>query len=361
MSLSLKELKVEGYERVVEAIDRQSGLHAFIAIHNTELGPGLGGIRIYPYKKPEDALNDVLRLSKGMTLKSALAECGLGGGKAVVIADPKRQKTEELFFSLGKAVDQFEGSYICAEDVGCTPEDIAHVRKATQYCVGLDQEKSSGDPSRYTAWGTYRGIQATLESLYGSPSVSGRTIAVQGLGAVGSKLLEYLFWEGAVLKISDVDHNKAAFYSKKYGAKILPSDDILYTPCDIFSPCALGGIFSRETIPHLQCKGIAGCANNQLLEEADAIRLRQANILYAPDFVTSAGGLINVQFELEDEGYRPTLARAKVDRIYPRLLDIFTIAKQNQCSTYEAAISLANYRLKYGIGKRPEKPCFHHQ
>ncbi len=360
MAPKFKEISVDGYESVVEISDADSGLHAIISVHNTALGPALGGTRIYPYKNINDALSDCLRLSKGMTYKSALAECGLGGGKSVIIADPKRHKTEKLLHAFGLAVDKLAGLYICAEDVGCTTRDVGLIREKTQFVTGLDHENSSGDPSRFTAWGGYRGIQAVMMQLYGSPSVEGRTVAVQGLGAVGSKICEQLFWHGAKLKVSDVDPVKVRHFAKRYGAEVVPVDEILYTECDVLSPNALGGLFSRETIPHLQCKGIAGCANNQLLKQEDAIRLMHGNIVYAPDFVISAGGLINVQFELSPEGYQPRLAQKKVSSIYDTLLDIFTIAEQNVTSTHQAAIALAEYRLKYGIGKRSEELCFHH-
>jgi len=360
MAPKFKKIPVEGYENVVEISDEESGLRAIISIHNTSLGPALGGTRIYPYKNLEDALNDCLRLSKGMTYKAALAECGLGGGKSVIIADPKRHKTEKLLHAFGLAVEEFAGLYICAEDVGCTTRDVGLIRQKTQFVTGLDHEQSSGDPSRFTAWGGYRGIQAVLMQLYGTPDVTGRTIAVQGLGAVGSKILDHLFWHGAKLKISDIDPVKVRKYAKRYGAEVVPVDEILYTACDVLSPNALGGLFTRETIPHLNCKAIAGCANNQLLAPEDAVRLMHAEILYAPDFVISAGGLINVQFELAPEGYLPRRAQEKVSSIYNSLLDIFTIAEQNGSSTDKAAIALAEYRLKYGIGKRSGKLCFHH-
>lgn len=359
-SLSIEKLSIDGYEQVVKVTDQNSGLNAIIAIHSTTLGPALGGIRIQPYTSFSAALEDVLRLAKGMTHKSSLVEVGLGGGKAVVIADPKKQKTPEMLIALGKAVDHLGGAYICAEDVGCTTEDVKIVRQATRFVVGLPHEKSSGDPGPFTAWGTFRGIQATLKKLYGSDSIQGRTIAVQGLGNVGMNLADFLFWAGADLILSDIDQVKLEKAALKYGAKTLPSDQILFAECDVLSPCALGGIFNDYTIPKLRCKAIAGAANNQLLTPAHGDMLRKRNIPYAPDFVINVGGILNVAAELEEEGYKPSASQAQVHRIYDTLLAIYEIADKNNESTHNAAISLSEYRIKYGLGKRVNPPTFHH-
>lgn len=359
-SLTLEWLPIADYEQVVHVTDKQSGLNAIIAIHNTALGPALGGIRIYPYSSFEDALEDVLRLAKGMTYKSSLVEVGLGGGKAVVIADPKKQKTPEMLLALGRAVEQLKGAYICAEDVGCTTEDVKIVRRATSYVVGLAHAKSSGDPGPFTAWGTFRGIQATLKKLYGSDSIEGRTIAVQGLGNVGMNLTEYLFWAGAKLILSDIDPVKLQQAALKYGAKAVSPQQILFVECDVLSPCALGGIFNDTTIPKLRCKAIAGAANNQLLTPAHGELLRKRQIPYAPDFVINVGGILNVAAELAEEGYEPTSARAKVHGIYDTVESIYEISDRNQESTHQAAIALGDYRIKYGLGKRTTQPTFHH-
>lgn len=359
-SLSIEKLSMIGYEQVIKVTDIDSGLKAIIAIHNTTLGPALGGIRIQPYASFTTALEDVLRLAKGMTYKSSLVEVGLGGGKAVVIADPKKQKTPEMLLALGKAVELLGGAYICAEDVGCTTEDVKIVRRSTQFVVGLPHSKSSGDPGPFTAWGTFRGIQATLKKLFGSDSIQGRTIAIQGLGNVGMNLAESLFWAGANLIVSDIDPEKLEKARSKYGAETLSSDQILFAECDILSPCALGGIFNDQTIPKLRCKAIAGAANNQLLTQAHGEMLRKRDILYAPDFVINVGGILNVAAELEKKGYDPIASRDQVHRIYDTLLAIYEIAEKNNESTHSAAISLANYRIKYGLGKRITPPTFHH-
>lgn len=359
-ALQMERLDIKGYEQVIKVTDKKAGLNAIIAIHNTTLGPALGGIRIYPYMQFSDALEDVLRLARGMTYKSSIAEVGCGGGKSVIIADPKKHKGPELLMAFGAAVEKLAGTYICAEDVGCTAEDVTIVRRATKYVVGLPHAKSSGDPGPFTAWGTFRGIQATLKKLYGSDSLEKRTIAIQGLGSVGMPLAEYLFWAGARLILSDIDTARMQKLAAKYGAKILPPDQILKAECDVLAPCAMGGIINDQTIPLFRCKAIAGSANNQLLKDAHASALRERKILYAPDFVINAGGLLNVAAELEDQGYHPSSPRAKVHRIYDTLIAIYEIAEKNKESTHQAALNLADYRMQYGIGKRVIPPTFHH-
>jgi leucine dehydrogenase len=358
-TLQLEKITVKGYERVVKVTDKKAGLTAVIAIHNTTLGPALGGTRIHPYATFEAALEDALRLSKGMTYKSAIAEVGFGGGKSVIIADPKTEKTPELLLAFGAAVEKLGGAYICAEDMGCTPEDLKIVRRATKYVVGLAQTKSSGDPGPFTAWGTFRGIQSVVKRLYMTDSIEGRKVAVQGLGSVGGHLVDHLFWAGAELILSDADPVKLQKFAKKYNAKSAPVDQILKTECDVLVPCALGAIINDQTIPYLRCKAIAGCANNQLLLDTHAQVLKDRGILYAPDFVINAGGLLNATEELEDAGYNPMVPRYKVHHIYDTLLAIYEIAEKNNESTHNAALALADYRLKYAIGKRVIPPSFH--
>jgi len=348
----MTEIPVEGYARVVRVQNPEVGLDAIISMHDLALGPALGGIRIHPYTSFEAALNDVLRLSKAMTYKSALAECGFGGGKSVIIADPKTPHKAELLMAFAEAINALQGDYIGAEDVGCSPADVAVLAKVTPFVTGMEHKDSSGNPGPFTAWGTFRGIQAVLQKVYGSSDVNERVVAIQGLGSVGGKLAEFLFWHGAKLILSDIDENKAKAMALQYGAQWVPVKDILYVPCDVLAPCAMGGILNAETIVDLRCRAIAGCANNQLLKEADGDELRRLGILYAPDFIINSGGLINVGLELEEGGYNPNTAQAKVNKIYEQLILIFEIAKQNSCSTNQAATSLAEYRIKYGIGKR---------
>lgn len=358
LNLQFEKIPVKGYEQVIKVTDKKAQLTAIISIHDTRLGPALGGTRIQPYATFEAALEDALRLSRGMTYKSAVAQVGFGGGKSVIIADPKKQKTPELLKAFAEAVESLDGLYICAEDMGCTTEDVKVIRKTTKYVVGLTHAKSSGDPGPYTAWGVFRGIQSAVKKLFDTDSLEGRTVAVQGLGNVGGNLLDYLFWAGARLIIADMDPARAEKYAAKYNAMIVSPAQILEVECDVLAPCAAGGIINERTIPQFRCKAIAGAANNQLLRDTDADTLKARGILYAPDFVINGGGLLNVAAELEEGGYNPTHSRYKVHHIYDTLLAIYEIADKNRESTHSAALSLADYRIKYGIGKRTTPPTF---
>ncbi|HLB53140.1 MAG TPA: Glu/Leu/Phe/Val dehydrogenase dimerization domain-containing protein, partial [Chlamydiales bacterium] len=301
---TLESIQVEGFEHVFKVTNPKVKLTAIISIHSTALGAtGLGGTRIQPYPSFEIALEDALRLSQAMTYKSAIAGVGYGGAKSVIIADPVKQKTPELLRAFADAVQKLQGRYVCAEDVGSNLEDMRTFLERTPYVVGTPHPKSSGNPSPFTAWGIFRGIQATLKKRFGSDSVEGKKIAVQGLGTVGSSLIDTLFWAGAELILSDIDMKKAEIFGKKYHAQVVDPEKILSVECDLLAPCALGGILNRDTIPNLRCKAVAGAANNQLRADSDANLLRERSILYAPDFVINAGGLINVAEELEKSGY----------------------------------------------------------
>ncbi len=359
-TLLWEEIPVQSHEKVIKVTDKASGLIAIIAIHNTLLGPALGGTRIFPYATFQDALNDVLRLSQGMTYKSAIAECAWGGGKSVIISTPKKKITEEQLLAFGAALNTLKGAYIAAEDVGCTLDDLRVISTVSPYLVGIPNEKSSGDPCPYTAWGTFRGIQAVLKKIYQSDSVAGRLIAIQGVGSVGEKLAHLLFWHGAKLIISDINQEKVERLARLYNATWVSPDKIHKVECDVFAPCALGAALNPKTIPELRCRAVAGCANNQLLTDNDGVHLMRRGILYAPDFVINAGGLINVTHETFEEGYNPHAARNRVDKIYDQLMLIFDIATKNNCSTQQAVMTLAEYRLKYGIGKRSEPVHLHH-
>lgn len=357
-TLTLEEIFVEGCEKVYKVEDPSVGLKGIICLHDLTLGPALGGIRIYPYANFEDALFDVTRLARGMTYKSALARCSWGGGKSVIICSPQN-KTEELLRSFGRAIDLLEGMYIGAEDVGCSYEDVAIIAKETKYVVGLELEKSSGNPSGFTAWGVYKGIQACLKKIYGSDSVEGKTVAIQGVGSVGAFLADTLFWNGANLILTDISLKRAKEMANRYGAKFCNPEDIFTQECDVFAPCALGAIINENTISKLRCKIIAGAANNQLLSDGDGESLRKKGILYAPDFMINSGGLINVSSELTPEGYSSTAALAKVNEIYEHLLSVFELAEQGECSTDAAARKLADNLISNKIGKREHAPCFH--
>lgn len=353
-------IPVRGYEYVVKIINNKTGLKAIVAIHNTTLGPALGGTRIRAYSDFDEALEDVLRLSKGMTYKSAITDVGLGGGKSVIIADPHKEKTPELLLSFAEALNILKGRYICAEDVGVTPEDTGIIMRKTKYVVGLPGKSGSGNPAPFTAWGTFRGIQSVIKYLYGTEDLEEKKVVIQGLGQVGLYLCHYLFWAGADLVVTDVHDEKVEKVKSLCGAEYVSPEEIYDVPCDVFAPCALGGTINANTITRLKCKAIAGCANNQLAKDEDAEFLRKRNILYAPDFVINAGGLLNVTSEIDVEGYTPKVPRLRTHRIFDRLISIYEIAKKNQISTHQAAISLADYRIKYGIGRRVQPPHFHH-
>ncbi len=350
--LEIRELNVPGYEKVIEAKSPSAGLHCFIAIHDTTLGPALGGTRIYPYKTEKEALSDVLRLAKAMTYKSALAETGFGGGKAVILASHIHIKSEKLLLAFADAVNYLEGKYIAAEDVGSSIHDLLVIHQKTPYVAALPTKSSSGDPSRFTAWGVLAGMKAVARTLWGTDSLTGKRIAIQGLGNVGSKLLRDLFWEGADLIIADLDPEQVDNLSRWYGAEKAATDKIVFTECDIFAPCAMGGVLSSETIPKLRCKAVAGSANNQLLEPHHGEELMKRGIVYAPDFVINAGGIINAAGEFDPGGYNPKKALKKTNKIFDTLLSIFTAAQKEGLSTVNVALKLAEHKLKNGIGKR---------
>lgn len=340
--LKIKELNIPGFKKVIEAQDPEAGLHCFIAIHDTTLGPSLGGARIYPYSTPKDALEDVLKLAKAMTYKSAIAETGLGGGKSVIIASPK-EKSRKLLLAFGKVIDSLQGQYIAAEDVGSTSEDLAIVRENTPYVVALSS--TSGDPSPFTAWGVFRGIQAVAKKLWGSTSLQDKTILIQGVGKAGGNLANFLFWEGANLIIADVDPTKSQEMKLHYGAKIIDPTTFYDEKCDIFSPCALGGSINSHTINKLKCKAIAGCANNQLESPELGTVLMKRNILYAPDYVINSGGLLNVATELDPKGYNAKIALKKTNHIYDILTHIFDLAEKENLPTSTIADSIAERKL----------------
>jgi leucine dehydrogenase len=356
--LSIKELIIPGYEKVIEGHDPTCGLQCFIAVHDSHLGPSLGGTRIYPYSSKEEALKDVLRLAKAMTYKSAVAEDGLGGGKSVIIADPRHAKTPELLHAFGEVVDSLQGSYIAAEDVGSTILDMALIRQKTPYVAALSTEKSSGDPSRFTAWGVFRGIQAVSKKLWGSRSLRGKKIAIEGLGNVGSKLANLLFWEGADLIVCDINDKVTQEAAHDYAAQIISPSKFYSVECDILAPCAMGGTINSQTLKTLHCKAIAGSANNQLEDPALGLELLENNILYAPDYIINSGGIINAAAEFEEGGYNPTYARDRVNHIYDTLMRIFEQSESEHKPTHQVADLIAEYNLKHGIGKRQNQIIF---
>ncbi len=333
------------HEEVLFCQDKNVGLRAIIAIHNTALGPALGGTRMWNYKTEEEALIDVLRLSKGMTYKAAAAGLNLGGGKAVIIGDPKTQKNEALFRAFGHFVNSLNGKYITAEDVGTDVQDMEHVYMETPWVTGIPKEfGGSGDPSPYTAHGVLMGIKAAANEKFGTDSLKGMRIAVQGLGNVGSNLVKYLVEEGAKIIVADIDQARVKKCHDQYGAQAVSVEEILGVECDIQAPCAMGAIINDQTITKFKCKVIAGGANNQLAEARHGDQLRELGILYAPDYVVNAGGLMNVFVELE--GYSPDRAFEKTRKVYDNVKKVFEISKRDNIGTHTAADRLAEERIE---------------
>ena len=341
-TLQISDIPVPGYERVVRGVDPSCGLHAIIAVHDTTLGPALGGLRLWNYASEDAALFDVKRLSRGMTYKSAVAKTGLGGGKAVMIGDPKTIKSEALYLSMGRLVDSLGGAYTTAEDVNTTVADLEIIRRATKHVTGLERKDGgSGNPSPYTAYGVYLGVRAALGWVFGSDDPSGRKIAVQGVGAVGGPLAERLVEAGAEVYAADRNQERLRTLADKFGIKLVAEDEILSMPCDLLAPCALGGILNDDTIPSLNTKIIAGAANNLLLEERHGKALADRGILYAPDYVINAGGIINVSVEFHASGYDEQVALSKIERIPQALKELWTIAKEEHLPPSDAADRLA--------------------
>jgi leucine dehydrogenase len=341
------------HEEVVFCHDPDVGLKAIIAIHNTALGPALGGTRMWNYKTEEDALTDVLRLSKGMTYKAACAGLNLGGGKAVIIGDPKTQKTEGMFRAFGQFVNSLNGKYITAEDVGTSVNDMEYIFMETPWVTGIPKDfGGSGDPSPYTAHGVLMGIKASAKWKLGTDNLKGMRVVVQGLGNVGTNLVKYLVEEGADVTVSDIDQQKVKQHHDVYGVKVVGPEEILFQDCEILAPCALGAIVNDNSIQKLKCKVISGGANNQLAEPRHGDQLRELGILYAPDFVVNAGGLMNVFVELE--GYSHERAFDKTRKVFDNVTKVFEIAKRDNVGTHTAADRMAQERLGT-IGKLKQR------
>jgi leucine dehydrogenase len=330
------------HEQLVFCHEPSSGYRGLIAIHNTTLGPALGGTRYWHYKTEEDAVIDALRLSRGMTYKAAVAGLALGGGKAVVLADHGTQEREAIFRAHGRFVESLKGRYITAEDVGTSPADMDYIHLETEHVVGL--QGRSGDPSPVTAYGVYRGIKACAKVTYGSDSLAGKTVAVQGCGHVGYHLCGYLHEEGARLVVTDIDTEKVKRVVDECRAKAVGLDEIYGVQAEVFAPCALGAVINDATVKQLKARIVAGAANNVLAEERHGDLLEERGILYAPDYVINAGGLINVNSELE--GWSAERAKRKAGEIYDTLLRLFALAKEEGLPTYRAADRLAERRIE---------------
>jgi leucine dehydrogenase len=333
------------HEQVVMCSDPPTGLRAIIAIHNTALGPALGGTRMWLYRSEEEALTDVLRLSRGMTYKAAVAGLNLGGGKAFIIGDPQKDKSEALFRAFGRFVEGLAGRYITAEDVGTSVRDMEYVRMETKYVTGIDRALGgSGDPSPVTALGVYVGMKASMKQVTGSDSLAGKTVAVQGAGNVARYVCEHLRKEGATVFVSDIYPEKVRRLADATGAIATDPEKIFDVEADVFCPCALGAIINDDTIPRLRCRIIAGGANNQLADETrHGHQLIERGILYAPDYAINAGGLVNVYNELE--GYSQERALKQAEGIYDTMLTIYAIAAREGVPTYEASNRLAEQRI----------------
>ena len=339
---------LDTHEEVLFGYDRVSGLRSIIAIHSTSLGPALGGTRFFAYPDEESALVDVLRLSKGMSYKSAAAGLDLGGGKAVIIGDPGEIKTERLLRAYGDVVDSLGGRYITAEDVGTTTADMAMIRRQTRWVAGLPLEDGgSGDPSPATARGVVAAMRAVADRLWGSVDLYGRTVAVQGVGKVGSDLVARLAGLGADIVVADVNPLATDSVAMEHRVKVVELDDIYEVECDIFAPCAMGGSLDADTIPRLSCAAVVGSANNQLAEETDADRLVARGILYAPDFVVNAGGIIDIASSFD--GYRPDAAAVAVERIETTVGTVLDEAQRRGINPHRAAEEVAEERMA-GVG-----------
>ncbi|WP_138432069.1 Glu/Leu/Phe/Val dehydrogenase dimerization domain-containing protein [Fodinibius saliphilus] len=339
--------KLQNYEheQIVICSEPSLGLKAIIAVHDTTLGPALGGVRMWPYNNEQEAIRDVLRLSRGMTYKAAISGLNLGGGKAVIIGDPRKEKNESLFRAFGRYVDSLGGRYITAEDVGINVQNMEWVRMETKYVSGLPKSiGGSGDPSPVTAYGVYQGMKASAQKAYGSDSLEGKRIAIQGAGHVSSHLANFLSKEGAELFICDIYEDKVNAVAEETGAEVVDPDAIYGLDVDIFSPCALGGVVNDDTMDQFKCDIIAGAANNVLDDEdKHGKMLLENDILYAPDYVINAGGLINVASELE--GYNEERAHKQASKIYDTILDILNYSEDNETPTFVASNILAEKRI----------------
>nr|WP_321223284.1 Glu/Leu/Phe/Val dehydrogenase [uncultured Psychroserpens sp.] len=340
------QLSFDNHEQIVFCNDKDTGLKAIIGIHNTVLGPALGGTRMWNYNNEWEALNDALRLSRGMTFKSAITGLNLGGGKAVIIGDAKTQKTPELMRRFGEFVHSLSGKYITAEDVGMTTADMDIVREVTPYVTGISESKGgAGNPSPITAYGVFMGMKAAANFRYGSDILEDKNVFVQGIGHVGESLVEHLTNEGAKVTIADINQERLEEVRAKYDVTIYGGQDIYSEPMDIYAPCALGATINDDTIHKLRADIIAGAANNQLADEVKHGKmLQEKNILYAPDFLINAGGIINVYAELENYD-RQEIIR-KTENIYNTTLEILDRAKANNITTNVAAMSIAKERIE---------------
>ncbi|HET6244372.1 MAG: Glu/Leu/Phe/Val dehydrogenase [Bacteroidetes bacterium] len=346
----IQRMSLHDHEQVIFCQDQATGLKAIIAIHNTVLGPALGGTRMWNYENETAALNDVLRLSRGMTYKASITGLNLGGGKAVIIGDSRKDKSEALMRRFGKFVNSLGGKYITAEDVGISTRDMEYVNMETDHVSGLPESMGgSGDPSPVTAYGVYMGMKAAAQEKWGSDSLAGKKVTVQGIGHVGESLVEYLSKENAKVYVCDIYKDSLQKVVKQFNAEVVHVEEFYDMEMDIYAPCALGATINNDTLNRLKCSIIAGAANNQLADEKiHGEMVMKKGILYAPDFLINAGGLINVYSELE--GYNRERSMARAENIYHTTLEIFKMSKFENIPTYQAANRLAEQRIE-SMGK----------
>lgn len=337
----------DNHEQVVFCADKESGLRAIIAVHDTNLGPAVGGCRMWDYASDDDAVVDALRLSKGMTYKNAVARLPFGGGKSVIIGNAKEIKSEQLFRAFGRQLERLGGSYYSAEDVNINCADVALMNKETNYVLGL--EGKSGNPSPFTAYGTFLGVKAALQHQRGHQDLTGIKVAVQGLGAVAYGLCKYLHEAGATLFVTDINQVAIDRVVNDFTATAVSIDEIYDLDVDVYAPCALGATINDETIPRIKATIIAGCANNQLAEPRHGEIIREKGILYAPDYVINAGGIINVYYETAPEGYSEAASNKHVEGIYNTLTEIFARSEKEQKSTHIIADELAQEIITNGL------------
>ncbi len=342
----IAQMMLHNHEQIVFCNDNATGLRAIVAIHNTVLGPSLGGTRMWNYNNEMEALTDVLRLSRGMTYKSSVAGLNLGGGKAVIIGDAKKIKNEALLRRFGKFIDSLGGKYITAEDVAMSSRDMEIIKMETDHVSGLPENMGgSGDPSPVTAYGVYVSMKASAKEAWGSDSLSGKKVLIQGIGHVGEVLLSHLTKEGAKVYINDINEERLKVLAAQYKAEVVSADKMFDLDIDIYAPCALGATINDNTLGKLKCKVICGAANNQLaIEKIHGEAVGKQGILYAPDFVVNAGGIINVFYELE--GYNRERAMAHAEKIYDTTFNIFQIAKKEGIPNYMAANRIAEQRIE---------------
>ncbi|MBI4925275.1 MAG: Glu/Leu/Phe/Val dehydrogenase [Bdellovibrio sp.] len=345
-------IKNEAFEQIIFCHDSQVDLRAIVALHSTVLGPAVGGCRMWNYASEAEALTDVLRLSKGMTYKAAISELNWGGGKAVIIGDPKIDKTERKFERFGEFVERLGGHYITAKDVGTNAEDLKCIKRKTSHILGIEGETgSSGDPSPATAWGVFHGMRSCVKHTYGANTIKGLTIALQGLGSVSYYLIEHLLADGAKIIGCDIDQEKINRIAQKYHIEITRPDSIYDVACDIFSPSALGASINENTLPRIRAKVIAGAANNQLSMSEIGYEILRKGLIYAPDYAINAGGLINIYHEKMfpakfSEGYNHKRAFDHVERIGITISEILDRSKREKIPTHKIADTIVEERIK---------------